>query len=75
MSPGLAGGFFATQPPGKACFSVYKSSLCCFKNGCGGCRWNGGESEKKEMSKDIIAAVQVRGDDGFDQGCIVGFWL
>ena len=35
----------------------------------------GGESEKKEMSKDIITATQVRGDDGFDQVCIVGFWL
>ena len=35
----------------------------------------GGESGRKEMSKDITASTQVRGDDGFDQGCIVGFWL
>ena len=74
MSPALAGGFFTTQPPGKDCLSVYKGH-CCFKNGCGGCRWNGGESGRKEMNKDITATTQVRGDDGFDQGCIVGFWL
>jgi len=75
VSPALAGGFFTTQPPGKACFSVYKSHSAALRMGVGDADGMGGESEKKEMSKDIIAAIQVRGDDGFDQGCIVGFWL
>ena len=35
VSPALAGGFFTTQPPGKACFSVYKSHSAALRMGVG----------------------------------------